>query len=133
MKKKVIYILRQSLIGIVALQLLNCSFDSQAYADNEDIYDYSYAYNTNYDPTESVVEWIIELNCGQQSRFSYDDHNDTSKNTSKTFHWQTDLQLPQAPRFFPYVTQERIPEEPMMKISSPCQEIISPPPDRMSA
>lgn len=129
MKKKAIYISRQILVGIVALQLLNLSIDSQAYLDNDSTYDYSYAYNTNYDPTESAVEWIIEMNCGQQSRFSYGDHSDSNKNIIKTFHWQTDLH--QYKLALPYrpATRSWKPEEPGQKILFRALEIISPPPD----
>jgi hypothetical protein len=133
MKKKAIYILRQLLVGIVALQLLNLSIDSQAYLDNDCIYDYSYAYNLNYDPTESAVEWIIEMNCGQQSRFSYDDHSDSNKTIIKTFHWQTDLHQHKLALPYRVATRCRKPEEPGQKIPSRALEIISPPPDTLPA
>ncbi len=59
MKKKALYIPRQLLFGVIALQFLNLSVGSQAYWEGD--YDYSYTYNKSYDPTESAVEWITSV------------------------------------------------------------------------
>lgn len=130
MKKKVLYIFRQLLLGVIALQFLNLSVGSQAYWDGD--YDYSYTYNQTYDPTETAVEWIIEMNYGQQTRFSYDNHTDTNKNLSKAFHWKTDLQeillepsyVPVSPVFHLDPPAQRIPSHPA--------DILSPPPEFLS-
>ncbi len=90
MRKKGIYIGRQLLLWVIALQILNLSVGSAFSGDNA--YDYSYTYNNSYDPTETAVEWIIELKYGQQPAFSYDSHEDAGKCLMKTFHWKTDLQ-----------------------------------------
>jgi len=127
MKKKGIFIARQLLLGIVALQVLNLSVGSVFAGDND--YDYSYTYNTGYDPTESAVEWIVELNYGQQPGFSYDTHEDGSKCLVKTFHWKTDLQrvLPE-PEIFAKPRRLRI-EIPARPLLSPTPERVSPPPE----
>ena len=90
MGRKGIYIGRQLLLWIIALQILNLSVGSAFSGDNA--YDYSYTYNKSYDPTETAVEWIVELRYGQQPAFSYDAHEDAGKCLMKTFHWKTDLQ-----------------------------------------
>ena len=90
MGKKGIYIGRQLLLWVIALQILNLSVGSAFSWDNA--YDYSYTYNKSYDPTETALEWIIELRYGQQPAFSYDSHEDAGKCLMKTFHWKTDLQ-----------------------------------------
>ena len=127
MKKKVLYISRQMLVTLIALQFLNLSVGCQTYWDDD--YDYSYAYNKTYDPTETAVEWIVEMEYGQQPAFSYDNHADTNKNISKTFHWKTDLQeiLLEAP-YVPVRKSIRI-EIPAPRIPSPSGEILSPPPE----
>src|SRR5258708_7492608 len=127
MKKKVLYISRQILVTLVALQFLNLSVGSQTFWD--DGYDYSYSYNKNYDPTETAVEWIIEMKYGQQQAFSYNNNTDNNKNISKTFHWKTDLQETtlEAP-CVPVRKSIRI-EIPARCIPSPSREILSPPPE----
>lgn len=90
MGKKIAYIGRQCILWIIALQVLNLSVGSAFSSDNA--YDYAYTYNKNYDPTETAVEWIVELGWGQQPAFSYDQHQDGCKCLMKTFHWKTDLQ-----------------------------------------
>lgn len=129
MKKKAFYITRLVLVWAIALQLLNLSIDSQAYWDSDTQYDYSYAYYNTYDPTESAVEWIIEMNCGQQERFNYDNRTDPGKNIIKSFHWQVDLfrHALEAPCKLSLKTPKS--EEPGQKIPMPSSEIISPPPD----
>ncbi len=127
MKKKALYISRQLLLGVIALQFLNLSVGSQAYWEGD--YDYSYTYNKSYDPTETAVEWIIEMKYGQQTRFSYDNHTDTNKNLSKTFHWKTDLReallppppVPASPVAYIDLPTGQIPSHP--------DEILSPPPE----
>src|SRR5579872_3027936 len=81
---------RQLILWIITLQMLNLSVGSTFSSDNA--YDYAYTYNKNYDPTETAVEWIVELSWGQQPSFSYDQHQDACKCLMKTFHWKTDLQ-----------------------------------------
>ena len=131
MGKTALYTGRQLILWIIALQILNLSVGSAFSADND--YDYAYSYNKNYDPTETAVEWIVELKCGQQPAFSYDGHADTSKCLMKTFHWKTDLRTylhehPAAPQ----VLTPRI-ELPARPLVSPDSEIFTPPPEDRTA
>ncbi|HXB07566.1 MAG TPA: hypothetical protein VNW04_10630 [Puia sp.] len=131
MKKKGLYLGRQVLLALIALQILNLSVGSAAIWDND--YDYSYSYNQSYDPTETAVEWIVELNQGQQPAFSYDTHEDTSKSLVKTLHWNTDLQqIFQEPALFPRLRRQRS-EIPVQSLLSPIWEIVSPPPEAAAA
>jgi hypothetical protein len=128
MKRKEIHIVRQMLLGLVALQMLNLSIGS---SDNsEDSYDYSYTYNKTYDPTESAVEWLVELNYGQQPEFSYDIHQgDAGKNLIKGFHWKTDIQhYTTAPAFIATISITHA-EAPAAPLLSPVRERVSPPPE----
>ena len=78
---------RKLLIGLVALQLLNISLCCPDVSCSD--YDYSYTWNNTYDPTESALEWIVEMQYGQQKGFSFSNHSDHGKNLLKTFHWQS--------------------------------------------
>lgn len=91
MLNRVLHIGRQILLVVIALQILNLSVGNAFTGD--DGYDYSYTYNKTYDPTETAVEWIIELKYGQQPGFSYNAHQDGTKCLLKTFHWKTDLRV----------------------------------------
>lgn len=118
---------RQLILWIIALQILNLSVGSAFSADND--YDYANSYNKSYDPTETAVEWIVELKCGQQPAFSYNRHADANKCLVKTFHWKTDLRryLPGPPVLSP-VLSPRI-ELPACSLVSPDSEIFTPPPE----
>jgi hypothetical protein len=131
MNKKVLYILRQVMIAIIALQFLNLSVCSEAYWDN-DYYDYSYTYNKTYDPTETAVEWIIEMKYGQQPAFSYDNHTETNKNIGKAFHCQ--IFSGQGTRLIPGRPEIKRPVfgELTTRIPCPCSEVISPPPESLA-
>ncbi|HEX9512773.1 MAG TPA: hypothetical protein VF939_19915 [Puia sp.] len=129
MNRKALHISRQILVGIIALQLLNLGVGSQAYWD----YDYSYAYNKTYDPTETAVEWIIELEYGQQPDFSYDNCTDTNKNISKSLHWQTDLYIVSLEAPYRQIIKKPVGEPPVKKIPTQFPEIISPPPESTPA
>jgi len=84
-----VHLLRQLLILILALQLLNLSICSESYWDS-----YSLS-NTNnegsIDPTETVLEWVVEMKMGQLDIFNYT-HGIDPKSLSKCFHWQIDLE-----------------------------------------
>ena len=131
MGKKLAHIGRQLILWIIALQILNLSVGSAFSSDNA--YDYAYTYNKNYDPTETAVEWIVELGWGQQPVFSYDQHQDTCKCLMKTFHWKTDLRrfLPE-PVIVSPVRTCRI-ELPVQPLASPEAEMVTPPPERLAA
>jgi hypothetical protein len=128
MKRFSIPIARQLLLGLIALQVLNLSIGNPDPWDGAN-YDYSYTYNKTYDPTESAVEWIVELKYGQQPGFSYNLHEDASKSPTKSLHWKTDLQaaattLPPTPTFILIH-----PERPVARITTQPLDIYSPPPE----
>jgi hypothetical protein len=126
MGKRAIYIGRQFMLWVIALQILNLSFGSAFAWDNG--YDYAYSYNKSYDPTETAVEWIVELKYGQQQAFSYDSHQDDGKCLIKTFHWKTDLQRFLAEAAPLPVSSSRRAERPAAVPASPVAELVSPPP-----
>ena len=120
---------RQILLCIIALQILNLSVGNTFTGD--DGYDYSYTYNKTYDPTETAVEWIIELKYGQQPAFSYDTHQDGTKCLLKTFHWKTDLCDPAIkamplplPKERHIVISDDIPTPSISDIPSPPPELV---------
>ena len=123
-----VYIGRQILFGIIALQILNLSVGGPMSWDAL-TYDYSCAYNKTFDPTETAVEWIIEMNYGQQPGFSYNLHAGTTKCITKTMHWKTDLQKT-GPEMviLPRPLEPRL-ERPVSRILSHLQETFSPPPE----
>src|SRR5260221_8578997 len=128
MKKHGIFIGRQILLGIIAMQILNLSVGSPTSWDVS-TYDYSYAYNKTYDPTEWAVEWIVEMERGQQPGFSYNLHEDAGKSPTKSYHWKTDLQKTiVAPLFIPTLRKFRQ-ELPALRILSHPQDTFSPPPE----
>ena len=128
MLQRIQYIGRQILLGVIALQILNLSVGN-AFTGDED-YDYSYTYNKTYDPTETAVEWIIELKYGQQPAFSYDTHQDGTKCLFKTFHWKTDLHEPGLkPVLLPLQRQRHITFSDDIPSAS-ASDIPSPPPER---
>ena len=117
---------KQLLIGVIALQLLNLSICSEAYWEYDSlIYRNT---NCNYDPTETILEWVIEIKYGQQKIFSYDHDLDSTKSISKHFHFQTDLQrLEISGQHFP--EPKRIKKESLSTcLYSTWQEIKYPPP-----
>jgi hypothetical protein len=127
MGKKALYTGRQLILWIIALQILNLSVGSVFSVDNN--YDYAYSYNKNYDPTESAVEWIVELTCGQQQAFSYDQHDDACKCLLKAFHWKTDWRSSLSePAVFPPAPRPRF-ELPACPLVSADTETFSPPPE----
>ncbi len=86
------------------------------------------------DPTETIVEWLVEMKMGQLDCFTYDRNNIDSKNTVKVSCGQIDLQNQTDEKidlsaytagteiFYSYNTP---------KLHSKFSEILSPPPDRI--
>ena len=62
-------LLRQLLILILALQLLNLSICSESYWDTYSLSDTNN--ETSIDPTETVLEWVVEMKMGQLDIFNY--------------------------------------------------------------
>jgi hypothetical protein len=127
MKIKIGHIARKLLLAVIALQLLNISLGTQNIQETD--YDYSYSYNKSYDPTETAVEWIVEMQYGQQSGFSYSNHSDNSKNLIRSFHWQTTLRrfVVKIPAI--YVIRTVYPERPEQPVLSRAIAPFSPPPE----
>jgi len=123
--KKGLFIARQLLLGIIMLQLLNLSICSQSYWE---YYNYSSHANT-YDPTETIVEWVVEMKQGNQAAFSYT-NNLNLKGISKNFSWHIDMHhhfplLHPVDRNDNALRGEDVEEQP----KSICLDILSPPPD----
>jgi hypothetical protein len=85
-------LIKSAILWVLALQLLNMSICSEAYwyyyndnlpASSSDI---------NADPTETIVEWLVEMKMGQQDAFTYDHNATDSRNTVKAIAFHIDLQ-----------------------------------------
>ena len=153
--KKVLFTARQSLIGLLLLQLINLSLCTESYVDynwasenlaqlsqtsnvgpspngplvrSGNYYNYSSA-NTN-DPTETIVEWVVEWKKGSnQDAFNYT-HTINLKGLCKNFAWNVDVlhsfSLPLTTRLSSSpAPRERVTAGP----SAACIEILSPPPE----
>lgn len=79
------------LVWVLALQILNMSMWSEAYNSYYTGDDFSISSNKQADPTETVVEWLVEMKLGQQDAFNYN-HNIDCKNTVKAIGWPIDLE-----------------------------------------
>jgi hypothetical protein len=122
--KKVLFTARQLLIGILLLQLINLSLCTESYWTY-----YNYSSPSTYDPTETIVEWVVEWKKGNQDAFNYT-HTINLKGLCKDFAWHVDMlhslsfPLPAHPPVSP-APQKRINEAPL----SACIETLSPPPE----
>ena len=117
------------LVWVLALQILNMSMWSEAYNSYYTGEDFGNSSNKTADPTETVVEWLVEMKMGQQDAFTYN-HNIDCKNTSKAIGWQIDLEnhgvsamkpLESGRVFFPHISSA---------LQHVFAEIQSPPPDK---
>jgi hypothetical protein len=117
---------KRLLVGVIALQLLNLSICSEAYWDYDSLI-YS-STNEKYDPTETILEWVIEIKYGQQKIFSYDHDLDSTKNISKHFHFQTDLQRFEISNLYYFGTLQIKTESVSSSLYNTWQEIQYPPP-----
>ena len=80
------------LLWILALQLLNMSICSDAYWHYFNGDPIRSSGSNTVDPTETVVEWLVEMKMGQLDMFTYNNFNNDSKNTVKVMGWQIDLE-----------------------------------------
>ncbi len=78
-------------VWVLALQILNMSMWSEAYNSYYTGDDFDNSSNKQADPTETVVEWLVEMKMGQQDAFNYN-HNIDCKNIVKAIGWQIDLE-----------------------------------------
>lgn len=117
------------LVWVLALQILNMSMWSEAYNSYYTGDDFGNCSNKQADPTETVVEWLVEMKMGQQDAFNYN-HNIDCKNTSKAIGWQIDLEnhgvtamihKQSSQIIFPYKSSE---------LPRVFAEVQSPPPDQ---
>ncbi len=83
------HIVVRLLIGIVAFQVLNLSISNSP--NFADIYSYYYSTQTGSDPTEAIVELIVEARYGQQDIFTCKTCPETNKSSCKAFYYQPDL------------------------------------------
>ena len=123
--KKGLFIARQLLVGIIMLQLLNLSICSQSYWEY-----YNYASHANtYDPTETIVEWVVEMKKGNQDVFSYTSSINL-KGLSKSFSWHIDMHhyVPLLPPI-EIGDNSRYCENVADSPHSICLDILSPPPE----
>jgi len=81
------------------------------------------------DPTETIVELLVEMKLGQQEAFNYDQHSIDPKNTTKAMVCQIDLANDW--RSIPFLRKNSRIYFPdfIPKIESAPFEIISPPPE----
>jgi len=118
-------------LWILALQLLNMSICSEAYwfyyNDGRQVGANNFS---EADPTETIVELLVEMKLGQQEAFNYDQHEIDPKNAIKAMVCQIDLENELSP--MPYLRKNSRIYFPDLnpKIESAHFEIISPPPDR---
>jgi hypothetical protein len=118
--KKVLFIFRQSLIIVLILQLLNLSICSQTFLDC--------ACFGSHDPTETIVEWVVEWKKGNQDAFTYTG-NINLKGLCKGFSWNIDVQNSFLPPMAQWTISCSWPVE--TAIQSPLTgyiDILSPPP-----
>jgi hypothetical protein len=121
-------LLKTILVWVLALQILNMSMWSEAYNSYYTGDDFGNYANKQADPTETVIEWLVEMKMGQQDAFTYK-HNIDCKNSSKAIGWQIDLEnhgvsamkpLESSRVFFPHISSA---------LQHVFAEIQSPPPD----
>lgn len=122
--KKVLFTGRQLLIGILLLQLINLCLCSEPY-----YYYYNDSPSSSCDPTETIVEWVVEWKKGNQDAFSYT-HTINLKGLNKSFAWHVDMHhcFPVAlslPAPAPYITMRSN----LFPLLPACVEILSPPPE----
>ena len=82
------------------------------------------------DPTETIVEWLVEMKLGQQDAFTYDNNNNDSKNTVKVVAFQIDLENQTTAIIIVKQSTKILFANFLSRVESPSIEILSPPPDR---
>jgi hypothetical protein len=118
------------ILWILALQLLNMSIYSEAYwfyyngnlADNH--------LGVQADPTETIVEWLVEMKFGQLDAFTYDQHNIDAKNITKHIAFQIDLENEKISICFIKQGSKVCYADFISDPESNSRDIFSPPPDR---
>ncbi|MFI5192694.1 MAG: hypothetical protein ACHQD7_01520 [Chitinophagales bacterium] len=117
------------LIWITALQLLNMSICSDAYWSYYSEDHFSDPSDQQADPTETIVEWLVEMKMGQQDAFTYNNSID-SKNTVKAISWHIDMESHVLPASISNKGRKVFFADIQPSIVSRFLEVQSPPPDR---
>jgi hypothetical protein len=81
------------------------------------------------DPTETIVEWLVEMKFGQQDVFTYDQHNIDAKNVTKVMAFQIDLENEKISIHFIKQSSKVCYADFVSNIESNSRDIFSPPPD----
>jgi len=119
--KRFLFIARQSLIIVLLLQLLNLSICSEVYLNC--------ACFSSHDPTETIVEWVVEWKKGNQDAFTYTG-NINLKGLNKSFSWSVDIPHNFPPPLAQWRTSGKQPVETTSQSpTSGCIDILSPPPE----
>jgi len=81
------------------------------------------------DPTETIVEWLVEMKFGQQDAFTYDQHNIDAKNVIKVIAFQIDLENEKISIHFIKQSSKVCYADFVSNTESNYRDIFSPPPD----
>jgi hypothetical protein len=117
------------LLWILALQILNMSMYSESYWF---YFNGDQSYNgadRSVDPTETIVEWLVELKSGQQDAFTYSQNNTDSKSLVKTLHFEVNLKNLKDKYQAISENKKIVFQNFVSKLVSTSLEILSPPPD----
>jgi hypothetical protein len=118
------------ILWILALQLLNMSICSEAYwfYYNENLADTHLGVKA--DPTETIVEWLVEMKYGQLDAFSYDHHNIDAKTNTKMIAFQIDLQNEKISMHFIKQSSKVCYAHIISNTETNYRDIFSPPPEQ---
>ena len=122
-------IIRTLILWILALQLLNMSICSEAYWFYYNEGPANSHLGVQADPTETIVEWLVEMKFGQQDAFTYDQHNIDAKNITKIIAYQIDLENEKISIHFIKQSNKVCYADYVSNVESTCLDIFSPPPD----
>jgi hypothetical protein len=87
---------------------------------------------TQTDPTETVVEWLVESVIGQQSVFTYDHNNIDSKNVVKPTAYPITLYAPEDVQSLTKTESVFFFPQYISRLTSRTREILTPPPNSIA-
>jgi hypothetical protein len=117
------------ILWILALQILNMSLYCESYWFYFNGNQASCGVDRSVDPTETVIEWLVEMKSGQQDAFTYNNVNTDSKSLVKTLHFQINLKNLGEKDLVIRENGSVVYQYFVSKLASPSLEILSPPPD----
>jgi hypothetical protein len=117
------------LLWVLALQILNMSLYCESYWFYFNADQSLRVMDRMVDPTETVVEWLVEMRSGQQDAFTYGQNNTDSKNLVKTFHFQSNFWGSKEKKQVITAKVKPVFHHYISALVCPCLEIITPPPD----